>query len=344
MPTVQPATEIWTGSSQASASDGAFTRIDYKPTRIFQLTCSADATDLDIYAAPNIPVYGEPYPDAPYCYAKTAAVKRLSPIFAEVTINYEGKAPSDNPSGDPTSAPAYVESWSDVETEEEIDTDWDGNPIVTAAGEPVHGIKAVFCDQVATIKRNIPLGSYSPYVAGSYRRKVNSDTFLGWPAGTAKVMKLGAQMVNQQYYTMTGVVQFRIPYLTTAGKAWYARWRHEGFYHKVDVPIVIGGSTVNFVKIMRAVDDQGKPTTKKVLLDVNGYRIPDWISYANLAAFPTTGSASKIYLAEDSGLTYRWNGTTYTTVTTADVSPTWRETKRYGSTAFTYLFGSTIIY
>lgn len=143
---------------------------------------------------------------------------------------------------------------------------------------------------------------------------------------------------------MTGVVQFRIPYLTTADKAWYARWRHEGFYHKVDVPIVIGGSTVNFVKIVRAKDDQDKPTTKKVLLDVNGYRIPDWISYANLAAFPTTGSASKIYLAEDSGLTYRWNGTTYISVTTADVSPTWRETKRYGSTAFTYLFGSTIIY
>lgn len=56
-----------------------------------------------------------------------------------------------------------------------------------------------------------------------------------------------------------------------------------------------------------------------VKLDAEG-RIPsvqlpsyvdDVLEYASLAAFPATGEASKIYVALDTNLTYRWSGSTY---------------------------------
>lgn len=267
---VGTALEVWSSDSEASVRDG-FRTLDFSPVRVFQFTCSADATDVELYTASGLPGAGSVHPNAPYCYAKTARARRLSPVFAEVTIRYEGRAPTDDPTGDPTAMFAYVESWGDVETSEEVDADFDGNEIMTEAYEPVEGIKSVFCDQVATIKRNIPLGSYNPYAAGVYRRSVNSDLFLGWPPGTAKIMRLGVKNINNEYYDMTAVVQFRIPYQTIAARAWYARWRHEGFYHKIDVEI--GGDTIT--KIVRAVDGNKKPVTKKVLLDINGYRLED---------------------------------------------------------------------
>lgn len=39
--------------------------------------------------------------------------------------------------------------------------------------------------------------------------------------------------------------------------------------------------------------------------------VDDVLEYANLAAFPATGEASKIYVTLDTNLTYRWTGTAY---------------------------------
>ena len=39
--------------------------------------------------------------------------------------------------------------------------------------------------------------------------------------------------------------------------------------------------------------------------------VDDVLEYANLAAFPATGEAGKIYVALNTNLTYRWGGTTY---------------------------------
>jgi hypothetical protein len=39
--------------------------------------------------------------------------------------------------------------------------------------------------------------------------------------------------------------------------------------------------------------------------------VDDVLEYANLAAFPVTGTTATIYLALDTNLTYRWGGTSY---------------------------------
>ena len=47
--------------------------------------------------------------------------------------------------------------------------------------------------------------------------------------------------------------------------------------------------------------------------------VDDVLEYANLAGFPTTGEASKIYVARDTNKTYRWSGTTYVYITSGAV-------------------------
>lgn len=39
--------------------------------------------------------------------------------------------------------------------------------------------------------------------------------------------------------------------------------------------------------------------------------VDDVLEYANKASFPTTGESGKIYVAQDTNLTYRWSGTAY---------------------------------
>lgn len=46
----------------------------------------------------------------------------------------------------------------------------------------------------------------------------------------------------------------------------------------------------------------------------------DLDSYADLASFPGTGASDKLYLAEDTGIVYRWNGSAYVQVSTSGTS------------------------
>lgn len=45
--------------------------------------------------------------------------------------------------------------------------------------------------------------------------------------------------------------------------------------------------------------------------------VDDVLEYANLAAFPGTGESSKIYVADDTNLTYRWSGSAYVNIATS---------------------------
>ena len=42
--------------------------------------------------------------------------------------------------------------------------------------------------------------------------------------------------------------------------------------------------------------------------------VDDVVEYANLAAFPAAGESGKIYVAIDTGLTYRWSGSIYSEI------------------------------
>lgn len=57
--------------------------------------------------------------------------------------------------------------------------------------------------------------------------------------------------------------------------------------------------------------------------------VDDVLEYANLAGFPATGESSKIYVAQDSGKTYRWSGSAYVEIS---ASPGTTDSLTEGST------------
>ena len=287
---------MWSGFGGDISITDNFRRADARLQKVYQVFTKPDATLNDVLQAPGIPAAGSSFSsEFRFVLAVQASIKRQSPVYYLVTVPYEGEVslgsegPSsnqDNRVRNPLLAPAVVD-FDDVEEELEIDEDFDGNPLVTANGEPVSGIRRRFADQTVTIQKNML--TFSSYVQARYRHSVNSDTFLTWPAGTAKIQKLRAKAVASPetpfggYYQVTAVIQFRYPYRTTPEKAWYSRSRHEGYYKRVELP----GPPVNGVQptaIVRATR-AGEPTAKPVLLDEKGFQLPDVDPPAQQAAF-----------------------------------------------------------
>lgn len=268
---------MWSKPTTSATASDNFRKFQIKLQRAYQCVTSPDETESGVYNGTDLqgnelPQLGERFGlDYPFAYADNISIERPSPILWIVTVDYTGElGPGDsNNENNPLFAPPRID-WDDVESEQEIDEDFDGNPIQTINGEPIEGVKALIADQTVSIKRNMLL--FNPYVQARYRRAVNSDIFLGWPPGTAKLMKLSASNVpNDQggYWEVSAQIQFRYPYRTTPEKAWYGRVRHEGYYERVEA-VGPGAGT----RIVRAVDANKEPVTKPVLLDESGFRIP----------------------------------------------------------------------
>ena len=251
----------------------------------YQVFTTYDATLLDVLQAPGIPAAGSSYSaDFPFVYAEQAKPRKISPIYWIVDVAYSGEVSFASGEGDegnedqknrpqsPLLTPAVID-WDDVEVELEIDEDYDGNPIVTANGEPINGVRRLFADQTVTIQKNMLM--FNPFVQARYRQSVNSDPFLGWPPGTAKMQKFQAKSVRSSevrgggYWQVTAVIQFRYPYKTTPEKAWYARVRHEGYYKRILEGNLGDGFRFHVVRATRA----GEPTAKPVLLNFLGGEI-----------------------------------------------------------------------
>jgi hypothetical protein len=262
---------MWSAPAYSITTSDNFRKTNAKFQKVFQVVTKPEAVAADLYFDERFPSPADSFSeDFPFVAAEAMSVDQISPIFWMATVDYNGEIAYEEGQSDPSPlfAPPRID-WDDVETEEETDEDFDGRPIQTKNKEPIEGVAALIPDQTVTIKRNLLL--FNPYVQARYRRSVNSDLFLGWPPGTAKLVKLSASNVVTKelaYWEVTGQVRFRFPYRTTPERAWYKRVRHEGYYERVTVS---GGGT----KIVRAVDDNKEPMTRKVLLDAQGFRLAE---------------------------------------------------------------------
>lgn len=258
-------TEMWSKPTSSITRTDNFRKRQVKLQRAFQILTTPNAVEYDCYRATGI-LEGDAFSDQfAYAFADNFSLERQSLILWQLTIDYTGElGPSEN-EDNPLFAPPRID-WDDVETEEEVDEDWNGQPIQTVNGEPIEGVKTLLPDQTVTIKRNMLL--FNPYTQARYRRSVNSDAFLGWPPGTAKLMKLSASNVitpQLAYWEVTGQIRFRYPYRTTNERAWYKRVRHQGYYKKVTLS---NDETI----IVRALKG-GEPVTRPVLLDAQGFEL-----------------------------------------------------------------------
>lgn len=250
-------TKMWSrNGGSASTTDGRDADITF--SEAYQVVHTYDETMIGVLNASGIPTKGSLYPGT-YAICRSANVSQVSPIMSIVVVEYSGEAGPFGLNDTPINEEPEIE-WTDSVSNEPIDVDWDGNPIVTANGEPITGATMEIADQVLSVTRNY--AGFSPWLTHQYRHSVSSDIFAGYPPGTARLVSFTAR--NQRasngfsYWKVSAKVQFRFPYNTTPQKAWYFRTRHEGFRVKV------GGS------IIRAVDDFQVPVTTPVLLKADG--------------------------------------------------------------------------
>ncbi len=212
---------------------------------------------------------------------------QVSPILFHVQVTYEGElGPDDN--NNPLDDPPDL-SWGKTETDEAIDEDWNGQPIVTPNGEPIEGVTMKVSDLLLTIKRNY--ASINLPVTYAYLHSVNSDIFAGFAPGLARLTQFSATETYAEefggYWEVTAGIQFRYPFNTVPQRAWWARVRNEGYYVRRQEDDAI----------IRAFDPGNKePTTRPVLLDANGYALDlpapptapeaQWLEWQRYAELP----------------------------------------------------------
>lgn len=248
-------TKMWSKTGGAVTSEKADPlQQKWAITEGYQVLCEVGDEISVIYAGMvslGI-VGGAQHPTGIDAWVESIAPQRVSPILWQVLVGYNGEI---------VTTSVDVE-WTDTTTTEPIDRDYDGAAIVTVNGEPIEGLSMDVADQICVIRRKfstIDTASIAPY-----RRSTNSDTFLGWPPGTARLVGFSAKnqfryAASQELWDVTARIQFREPYAnTTPAQAWYKRWRHEGLYIKEN----------NVIR--RATDELGQERSKPVLLDIDG--------------------------------------------------------------------------
>lgn len=277
---------MWSRQGSTYQNDGLRTMITFQ--RAFSITLDAGDPIEEAYTAAGLPAASSLYPGTFSVFCENYTVERPSPILAIVICNYRGES---GPAGSPgTQSPidtGYKIRWGVTVEDAEIDEDWNGDPLVNANDEPITGIREKLYDDVVYIERNF-LG-INRYALRQYRRATNSDLFLGWPPGTARLIddESEAVFVNGviRYWKVRAAIQFREPYRTTPDKAWYKRVRHEGYKVRDaagDPPHI-------------AWDEGTKqPTTTPVLLDKDGTKAgsfftfprPTWLEFQTLGSLP----------------------------------------------------------
>lgn len=247
-------TQMWSkeGGSGESEKYDSFAQ-KFSHTEGYQVLAQIGDSAEDVLSATGVPAYGQKHRSGVESFVRSKSAAPMGPIFWIVTVNYEGKF---------WDSTVDVE-WTDSTSSEPIDRDFNGVAIVTSVGEQIEGLTMDLSDDVVIIRRKFFLINKVLYAP--YRHATNSDTFLGWPPGTARLIgysaknqfKFGAPL---EQWDVTARIQFRIPYMgATAAQAWYRRWRHEGLW-------VSDGASGYY----RARDQNKQETTKPVLLKANG--------------------------------------------------------------------------
>jgi hypothetical protein len=277
-----PALEMWSKQTgTADSPDGKQRNVSM--IRAFTVTLAAQDPLEVAYYSSGLPLVGDPYPGTLFVICRNLAAQRLAPTLAMVSVTYSGEV---GPSGEGSSpiANETTVSWSGQISDEAIDQDINGKPIVTANGEPIDGLTERIPDQVAVIEKNF--ASINTYGLTQYLKSRNSDTFLGWPPGTVRFWEYSATNVITDgvagFWKVSGKFIFREPYNTTPDKTWHKRVRHEGFL----VRSVAGGTPrIAFDRVTKT------PVTRPILLKADGTRETDpdnahWLEFETTRALP----------------------------------------------------------
>lgn len=252
--------EKWSGATSGADSTGDG-NITLKSGRVWTALSDDPANDTpEIIRAQALIKLGDALAGSPYRFIRSVSCKRISPIMYEISASYVGETTEEeeNESSSPLDAPPQI-SRSFAASEEAIDVDVNGAAIQTFNKESFDPpLTETIYDRVYTISRN--MSTYDDMLAWEYMGSVNSDTFLGFPAGTCRVTDFSSTDVYEAdfvYFKVTVALQVRYPVGdTTNAQTWRRRVLHQGFLVVPDA----GGTAVH------AKDGEKNPVVTPVLI------------------------------------------------------------------------------
>jgi hypothetical protein len=262
----------------------------------YQVVHSVDATLIEIMDAPGI-LLGDPYPGTDIVLCKNRIPEQVTPIFSIVTIDYEGEvglSPDDSPLNKPPSI-----TWQGVSSNEAADTDAFGVPFTNTIGDPVDGISREIFDFKLTIVRNFSF--FATYGQSQYLSSTNSD-FFGlpgdlWPPGTVSIIpgefQIDLLKDRSDYYAQVRIAfGFRIPYNTIPARAWWKRYRNEGYYERVGVNVVFTGGGGTGASGYAVTNSSGAITRINITNGGRGYTSAPTVSVTSADGSGFSGSAT----------------------------------------------------
>jgi len=237
----------------------------------------------------HVPRKGEMHPDDGLLFVDSARARMITHTQFEVDVEY---TTSDQLSGednvDPLTTRADI-SVSYVVSHQAVDTDFDGNPIVNAAGDP-------FDPPVTTdiherqIRVTQHVASFNLGMSDLYEDAVNEDEFMGWVAGSVKCDGFQAQrtiMVWGIRWLVSAVFTFRTPRDGAAPQedVWKLRLLNQGF-HKL-----VADSDGSYQPEV-ILDANDNPLTSPVWLSADGTETipkpgpPNWLTFNMKRSMP----------------------------------------------------------
>ncbi len=235
------------------------------------ITDSIDTTAFEVATAQDpasglrIPQRQESHPANSVYEAGDPSASRVSPCYWNVVCTYTPRGANLElgrwPADDPLSHPADVK-WSKASWTEATDVDANGDPIQTAAGEPLDPPPSVEKgDRVLTIARNE--AAHDDAQVSQYVDTVNAGTFWGYGAGRGRLLDIAADLVHASisYWRKTYKIRFRVytPDGVTNEHAWRLRLLNQGYRYLDDAG-----------KVHQFVDAEGRPLQQPKLLAANG--------------------------------------------------------------------------
>lgn len=222
--------------------------------------------------ADGIPRVGQQAEFDPFMRAKSVEAVPVggSPVLWDVLVTWgppKGFSGSSSESEEPLISPFDERpqiQWGTERTEEPIDQDANGNPLVNVVGESFDPpISRNFSDEVLSVTKN--QAAFSSTQAVQFVDTVNADTFMGHAAGTGYMDEISAVEIEEG-----GFIYYRVTYKMRFRKdGWRKRVLHRGFREWVE-------STPDGPVYKNFTDEDGNPVAEPLLLDETGGALPKY--------------------------------------------------------------------
>jgi hypothetical protein len=310
--TVESATLMWSRRDGSQGVDETGRRFNASYSQTYQVVHTPTTTDFEILAA--VPAVASVLPGTSAVFLRNRSLTPSGPILTYVQCDYSGETPGGNADGSPANQPPEID-WSNANSSEPVDVDAFGSPFTNVNGEVVEGQSRDVPDYVLNVRRNyLTIDTYATHV---YLDSVNSDWFNApggaWPPGTVSLNSFTAKPIFNgpviSHYEVSAKLICRVPYNTIPARAWWYRYRNEGFYVRTGTKVAfIGGGGTGAAGY--AIESEGVITAIAVTNRGKGYTSAPTVA---ITGDGTSATATAVLSGDSVGsVTIGAGGTGYT--------------------------------